>query len=100
MYSTSLKNSQTEENISRQPPNLLHVIREARPVVRYTVYAGLGLMAAAESTFWYNVLSAKFFPSSNVEEQEKHDRLLDNVRAAIKGFRGVWMNNYGRYYGA
>jgi hypothetical protein len=79
--------------------SLFQQIREARPAVRYTVYAGLGLMATVETTFWFNVLKAKFFPSTSVEEQQKAEQLLNDVRSAIKGYRGVWMGNYGRYYG-
>lgn len=68
--------------------------------MRYTVYAGLGLMATAESTFWYNVIKAKYFPSAREEDQEKDERFLEDFRAAVKGYRAVWMRNYGRYYSA
>lgn len=68
--------------------------------MRYTVYAGLGLMATAETTFWFNVIRAKYFPSQVTEEQEEAARLLGNFRAAIQGYRAVWLRNYDRYYGA
>ncbi|KAF3042023.1 hypothetical protein E8E11_007295 [Didymella keratinophila] len=80
--------------------NLWSQIREARPAVRYTVYAGLGLMATAETTFWFNVIRAKYFPSKVDKEQEEAARLLDDFRAAIKGYRAVWLRNYDRYHGA
>ena len=68
--------------------------------MRYTVYAGLGLMVTVESAFWLNVLRAKFFSSASEEEKEKADEFLGSVRGAISGYRKVWMGNYGRYYGA
>ena len=80
--------------------NLWAQIREARPAVRYTVYAGLGLMATVESTFWYNVAKAKWFPSAAEEEKEKAEQLLRNLQTAVKGFRVAWMKNYQRYYGS
>lgn len=80
--------------------NLWSQIRDARPAVRYTVYAGLGLMATAETTFWFNVIGAKYFPSKVAEEQEEAARLLDDLSAAIKGYRVVWMRNHDRYYSA
>jgi hypothetical protein len=85
-----------------KPPslNLWSQIREARPAVRYTVYAGLGLMATAETTFWLSVIRAKYFPSSYAEEERKAEQLLESLQAAVKGFRAVWLTNYGKYYGA
>ncbi|KAF2627696.1 hypothetical protein BU25DRAFT_410833 [Macroventuria anomochaeta] len=80
--------------------NLWAQIREARPAVRYTVYAGLGLMATAETTFWFNVIKSKYFPSKNAEEQDEAAQFLEDLRAVIKGYRAVWMQNYNRYYGA
>lgn len=73
-------------------------IKSARPAVRYTIYAGVGLMVTAESTFWLNVIRAKYFPSRRDDEKEKAKRLLNNLEAAVKGFRAVWMQNYGRYH--
>ena len=67
--------------------------------MRYTVFAGLGLMAAAETTFWLNVVKAKYFPSSRADEKEKDEHLLESLQAAVKGFRAVWLTNYGKYYG-
>lgn len=80
--------------------NLWSQIKEARPAVRYTVFAGLGLMATAETTFWYNVVRAKYFPSKVAEEEEEAARFLQDLRAAVEGYRAVWMQNYDRYYGA
>lgn len=57
-------------------------------------------MATAESTFWFNVIKAKYFPSSREEDQEKAEQFLEDFRAAVRGYRAVWMRNYGRYYGA
>ena len=80
--------------------NLWAQIKEARPAVRYTVYAGLALMATAESTFWFNVVRAKYFPPQAVEEKEEADRFLQDLRNAVKSYRSVWLANYNRYYGA
>ncbi|EMD87125.1 hypothetical protein COCC4DRAFT_109611, partial [Bipolaris maydis ATCC 48331] len=80
--------------------NLVHHLREARPAVRYTVYAGLGLMATVESTFWFHVLRAKFFPRATQADRQRDDELLDSFKSAIAGVRQAWMGNYQRYYGA
>ncbi|KAH7394377.1 hypothetical protein BKA66DRAFT_456206 [Pyrenochaeta sp. MPI-SDFR-AT-0127] len=93
-------NHHHSENPSLPSFNLWHQIREARPAVRYTVYAGLGLMATVESTFWFNVLKAKFFPSASEAEKEIAEEFLERIGVAVKGYRKVWMKNYGRYYGA
>ncbi|EUC40413.1 hypothetical protein COCMIDRAFT_73539, partial [Bipolaris oryzae ATCC 44560] len=91
---------QLAQNPSLPSINLLHHLGEARPVVRYTVYAGLGLMATVESAFWFHVLRAKFFPRTTQAERQQDDELLDNFKNAITGFRQAWMGNYQRYYGA
>lgn len=78
--------------------NLFVLLREAKPAVRYTVYAGLGLMATAESTFWFNVIRAKYFPSKGVEK-ERNDELLKSVGEAVQGYRKAYLGNYRRYYG-
>lgn len=80
--------------------NLFHHLREARPAVRYTVYAGLGLMATVESTFWFHVLRAKFFPRAVEADRQQDDELLTRLESAVAGYRAVWMRNYQRYYGA
>jgi hypothetical protein len=98
--SPSPKPKQHTENPSLPSFSLLQQIREARPAVRYTVYAGLGLMATVETTFWFNVLRAKFFPRASDEEKSEDEELLHRLRDAMKGYRYVWMRNYGRYYGA
>lgn len=79
--------------------NLWSQIREARPAARYTLYAGLGLMATAETVFWFKVVRAKYFPSKVAEEREEAARLLEDFTTAIEGYRAVWLRNYGRYYG-
>lgn len=80
--------------------NLFTQIREARPAVRYTVYAGIGLMATVELTFWFNVIKAKFFPSTEVDEKAKTEQFLENVKIAIKSYRAEYLGNYRRYYGS
>jgi len=88
------------ENPSLPSFNLFKLVRGAKPAVRYTVYAGLGLMATVETTFWYHVLRAKFFPRASEEEQKKADALLQRLNEAMRNYRHVWMANYNRYYGA
>jgi hypothetical protein len=88
------------ENPSLPTFNLFKLVREAKPAVRYTVYAGLGLMATVETTFWFHVLRAKFFPRASEAEQEKADALLQRLSEAMKNYHHVWMANYNRYYGA
>jgi len=92
--------TQQVENLSLPSFNLFKLVRDAKPAVRYTVYAGLGLMATVETTFWYHVLRAKFFPRASEEEQEKADALLERLSEAMKNYHHVWMANYCRYYGA
>lgn len=79
--------------------NLFREVRHARPAVRYTVYAGLGLMATVETTFWLKVIKAKFFPSKVEDQQDEADELLENLRGALAEYKATWMTNYGRYYG-
>jgi hypothetical protein len=97
---TSSNTPHQSENPSLPSFNIFHQIREARPAVRYTVYAGLGLMATVESTFWFQVIRAKFFPSTSEEQQRKNEEFLWRLRSAIKSARMVYIRNYGRYYGA
>lgn len=73
-------------------------LREVRPATRYVVYAGLGLMATVESTFWFHVLRAKFFPRAEREAQRGDDELSRRVSEAVGNSRHVWMANYRRYY--
>ncbi|KZM22130.1 hypothetical protein ST47_g6743 [Ascochyta rabiei] len=75
-------------------------LKETRPVVRYTVYAGIALMATAESAFWFSVARAKYFPSTQEEEEGKTDPFLQGLQAAVRGYKAVWMRNYGRCYDA
>jgi hypothetical protein len=86
-------------NQSITSSNLLKEVRASLPAVRYTVYAGLGLIAIIESTFWFNVLRANFFPSKSEEGEKKARVLLERVRGAVDGVKAAWMGNYGRYYG-
>ena len=88
------------ENPSLPSFNLFKLVRDAKPAVRYTVYAGVGLMATVETTFWFHVLRAKFFPRASAEEQEKADALLARLNEAMRNYRYVWMANYNRYYSA
>jgi hypothetical protein len=90
--------SQSHENPTLPSFNLFQAIRDSRPAVRYTVYAGLGLMATVESTFWFHVIKAKFFPSSSAEEQQKNDQYLAHVSEAIAEYKSNWMRNYRKYY--
>ncbi|KAF2246653.1 hypothetical protein BU26DRAFT_606868 [Trematosphaeria pertusa] len=80
------------------PFNLFAQIRASSRPVRYTIYTGFALLATAETTFWVNVIYAKYFASE--EEQEKADQLLERVQLAVKGYRATWMKNYGDYWGA
>lgn len=68
--------------------------------MRYTVYVGMGLMATAESTFWFNVIRAKYFPPKAVQGKADADQFLRDVRAVVASYRTVWLGNYDRYYSA
>jgi hypothetical protein len=95
---SSPKSDPQEENTSSSPFHLWSQIREARPAVRYTVYAGVGLMVTAESTFWFNVIKAKCFPSKVAGEKEKAEQFLQDLKLVVQGYKAVWMRNYGRHY--
>ncbi|KAI4688947.1 hypothetical protein J4E81_007664 [Alternaria sp. BMP 2799] len=99
-HSSAPRPDHQPENPSLPSFNLFKLVRDAKPAVRYTVYAGLGLMATVETTFWYHVLRAQFFPRASAEEQDKADALLQRLSEAMKNYRHVWMANYNRYYGA
>ncbi|CAN9320320.1 unnamed protein product [Alternaria alternata] len=85
---------QQAENPSLPSFSLIKQLQTAKPAVRYTVYAGLGLMATVKTTFWFHVLRAKFFPRASRQEQDKADALLDRLRDAMRGYHSVWMANY------
>lgn len=95
----SEKSNALPEDHSLPSFSLLKEVRNARPAVRYTIYAGLGLMVTVETTFWLNVLKAKFFPSGTEEEKNSAESVLANLREAFAGYKANWMVNYGRYYG-
>lgn len=95
----STKPSQAHENPTLPSFNLFHAVRGSRPAVRYTVYAGLGLMASVESTFWISLIKAKFFPSNSEEEKQKAEEFLARIREAVADYKATWMPNYWRYYG-
>jgi hypothetical protein len=56
-------------------------------------------MVTVESTFWLTVLKAKFWPTATEEEKERADGILEKLGMGVKGVRGAWMGNYGRYFG-
>ncbi|KAH6848518.1 hypothetical protein B0T12DRAFT_190279 [Alternaria alternata] len=85
---------QQAENPSLPSFSLIKQLQNTKPAVRYTVYAGLGLIATVETTFWFHVLRAKFFPRASRDEQDKADALLDRLRDAMRGYHHVWMANY------
>jgi hypothetical protein len=97
---SSLKPDQHTRNLSLPPFNLFEQLRKASLGTRCTVYAGLSLMAAVETIFWFHVLRAKFFTHASQAERDKADALLVRVDDAIRGYHHIWMMNYGRYYGA
>ncbi|KAF9691962.1 hypothetical protein EKO04_010087 [Ascochyta lentis] len=97
---SSQKAHPPQENLPTPAFSLWAELKATRPAVRYTVYAGIGLMATAESTFWFNVARAKYFPSTQEEEKGKADQFLQELQAAMQGYKAVWMGNYGRYYDA
>jgi hypothetical protein len=55
-------------------------------------------MVTVETTFWLNVLKARFFPSGT-EEQDEAEDILFRLREGFAGYKANWMGNYGRYYG-
>ena len=78
--------------------NLFTQIRKLPRTARYTLYTGFALLVAGETTFWSNIIYAKWFATG--EQKEKADLLLERVAEAVRGYRGRWMINYGNYWGA
>lgn len=85
------------ENPSFGGGDLIKAIRELKRPARWVLYFGFGLLATAESTFWFNVIRAKFFAK---EDDVKSQEFLERVKEAVKGYRYVWLPNYRRYYEA
>jgi hypothetical protein len=98
-YSTQPSKPSPQPDPSLPSFNLFREIQNSSPLVRYTVYAGLGLMITVESSFWFNIIKAKFFPAKSDEERAKAEELMENLGEAVAGARKAWMGNYGRYYG-
>lgn len=60
----------------------------------------MGLVVTVESTVWFHVIKAKYFPPEPVEEKEETDQFLHDLRAVVASYKTVWIGNYGRYYSA
>ena len=75
--------------------NLFHLLRGANRSVRYTVFGVLGVLTAAECTFWLKVIQYKFFSP----DEEASEEFFKEVQERIKIFRLFWIGAYGRYYG-
>ncbi|KAF2681026.1 hypothetical protein K458DRAFT_253518, partial [Lentithecium fluviatile CBS 122367] len=84
-------------NPSHTPFNLFAQVKMLPRVTRYTIYTGFALMAAGETTFWCNLIYAKWFATG--EQKEKADLFLERVGEAARGYRGVWMRNYWSFWG-
>jgi hypothetical protein len=78
--------------------NLFAQIRKLPRPARYTMYTGFALLAVGETTFWSNLIYAKWFAKG--EQKEKADLLLERFGEAVRGYRARWMINYGNYWGA
>lgn len=55
-------------------------------------------MVAGETTFWSNLIYAKWFGTA--EQKDKADLLLERFGEAVRTYRVIWMINYGNYWGA
>jgi hypothetical protein len=77
--------------------DLIKSIRELKGPARWVLYCGFGLMVTAESTFWFNVIWAKFFAA---EDDVESKEFLGRLGEAIRGYRHIWLPNYQRYYEA
>lgn len=78
------------------PFNIWTQIRASPRSVRYTLYTGVALAATAETSFWANVVYAKYFAGE--EDRERADAFLAKCSEAVRGYRARWMVNYGRYW--
>ncbi|KAF2112101.1 hypothetical protein BDV96DRAFT_581121 [Lophiotrema nucula] len=56
--------------------NLFVLIKDAPRPYRYTVYAGVGLLACMETTFWVKVIQHKYFPTSENDSGELHGTIM------------------------
>jgi hypothetical protein len=78
--------------------SLFHIIRrDLKGTSRWIVYGSLAVIATAETTFWTNVIYAKYFAK---EGDEQASALLERFQEAIRGYRQRYLFNYGRYYEA
>lgn len=74
--------------------NLFAMIKELKGPARWVIYAGLAILATAETTFWSQVICAKFFS----KDEQKAGELLGRVKEAVREYRRVWLPNYRKYY--
>lgn len=78
------------------PFNIWSQVRSSPRPIRYTIYTGFALAATAETTFWANVIYAKWFAGE--EDREKADALLEKLSEAVRGYRARYLVNYGAYW--
>ncbi|KAF2258442.1 hypothetical protein CC78DRAFT_114635 [Lojkania enalia] len=81
-------------NPSTPSLNLFSLLRECSLPVRCTVYAGLSVLAAMETTFWINVIRYRYFSP----EKDKADEFFVEVRKRVQRYRELWIQSYGEYY--
>lgn len=77
--------------------NLFAQIKKLPRAARYTLYTGFALLVAGETTFWCNLIYAKWFAKG--EQKENADLFLERVGEAVRGYRPRWMTHYRSYYG-
>jgi hypothetical protein len=61
------------------------------------VLGSFAVIATAETTFWTNVIYAKYFAK---EGDERAGDFLERCREALRGYRQRYLFNYRRYYEA
>ncbi|KAK7186964.1 hypothetical protein PSPO01_07093 [Paraphaeosphaeria sporulosa] len=81
---------------SPSPFNIWAQIRSSPRPIRYTLYTASALAATAETTFWLNVIYARWFAGE--QDREKADELLERFTEAVRGYRVRYLANYASYY--
>jgi hypothetical protein len=81
---------------SPAPFNTWAQVRSFPRSLRYTFYTGLALAATAETSFWANVIYAKWFAGE--EDRENANALLWRFSEAVRGYRVRYLVNYTSHY--
>jgi hypothetical protein len=75
--------------------NLKDILKDLKGPTRWIVICSFLVLASAETTFWIQVIHAKFFAD---EDDAAASEFLERCKEALAGFRRAWLPNYQSYY--